>query len=126
MAPVSPDHELSDGERHADNEFLALCLKCVRAGDKKVDLIELAEALGYSNVKSAGNRWGAMKKKYNLQLDGTTVPSLTTTSQSPSKVTKTPPKKRAHPVKRAKRALETDEEDDDKENTSNQEMPSDA
>lgn len=35
----------------------------------QVDAAAVAEALGYGNPKSIGNRWGALKKKYGIQVD---------------------------------------------------------
>lgn len=35
----------------------------------QVDMGAVAEALGYGNVKSAGNRFSALKKKYNLRVE---------------------------------------------------------
>jgi hypothetical protein len=37
----------------------------------QVDMGAVADALGYGNVKSAGNRFSALKKKYDIRIETT-------------------------------------------------------
>ncbi|KAF7719010.1 Uncharacterized protein PECH_000190 [Penicillium ucsense] len=81
----------SDLAEHQENAFLAMCLRCLDLETKKVDAGAVAKALGYSNAKSAGNRFSAMRKKYNLHIEfsyprGAAKPG---TKTSPNRVQKT-------------------------------------
>jgi hypothetical protein len=66
----------------------------------QIDQAGVAAALGMKNVRSVGNKVGAMKKKYNLPLGTSTKgsaaesPSIPKTTKG-DKVNKTPTKKKA-------------------------------
>ncbi|EPS29600.1 hypothetical protein PDE_04550 [Penicillium oxalicum 114-2] len=86
--PVTQGSELAE---NLENAFLAMCLRHLNMETKKVDACAVAEALGYSNAKSAGNRFCALRKKYNLrdEMPQTKSSAKTTTN----KVQKTPTKR---------------------------------
>ncbi|CEJ56679.1 hypothetical protein PMG11_02879 [Penicillium brasilianum] len=102
-----------------DNAFLAMCLRNIDPDSKKVDMGAVAEALGYGNVKSAGNRFSALKKKYNLRVelsyhrgDGPASPK-----GPPSKVQKPGARRgrkpNAEPAKESKPKDDSDSSDDE-------------
>lgn len=99
---------MSDKNAFSDREMqiMAMAWQCFTE-QPKVNYDKLAKLCNFSNVKSASNAWGAIKKKLAAQgtggdaADGTTTPKAT-------KVT---------PKKRGKKAAEEDDEDDDEEAT---------
>ncbi|KAJ5390890.1 uncharacterized protein N7496_001958 [Penicillium cataractarum] len=111
-----------------ENAFLAMCLRNIDPDSKKVDMGAVAEALGYGNVKSAGNRFSSLKKKYNLRVelsyargDGPASPK-----GSPTKVQKPGAKRgrkpKAQPAEESK--PKEDSENADDENTGDAEKTS--
>ncbi|KAJ5440133.1 uncharacterized protein N7458_011131 [Penicillium daleae] len=73
MPPKSPVKSAkgSDSGMDQENAFLAMCLRNIDPDSKKVDMGAVADALGYGNVKSAGNRFSALKKKYDIRIETT-------------------------------------------------------
>jgi hypothetical protein len=52
---------LDNGDARPDDRYVLMVFQ--------VDAVAVAEALGYGNPKSLGNRWSAMKKKYDLRVE---------------------------------------------------------
>ncbi|BCS08295.1 similar to An01g06010 [Aspergillus luchuensis] len=50
---------------YADAQFFLACLQCM-GDDKQIDLTKVGDMMGYSNVASVGNRFRAIRKRYNL------------------------------------------------------------
>ncbi|KUJ09063.1 uncharacterized protein LY89DRAFT_690601 [Mollisia scopiformis] len=71
-APAAADAvEESKGKSdmpQADIDFIMVCIKNAMDGVLTVDAVKIAEALGYSNVRSVGNRVATIKKKYGLAM----------------------------------------------------------
>ncbi|PKY04733.1 hypothetical protein P168DRAFT_317783 [Aspergillus campestris IBT 28561] len=67
MAPKSKSDTNVDGEvTPQDAKFIVECLKSI-GDDKMVNLVKVADALGYTNVASVGNRFRAVRKRYGFE-----------------------------------------------------------
>ncbi|KAJ5167695.1 uncharacterized protein N7482_003289 [Penicillium canariense] len=118
--PKAPASPAADSGLDQENAFLAQCLKSMDATSKKIDMGAVAEALGYGNVKSAGNRFGSLKRKYSIPVDvfyprskSPAIPKV-----SPNKVQKSTAKRGRQPKAEVVREPESiqDDTDDDKPN----------
>ncbi|KAJ5676081.1 hypothetical protein N7462_008978 [Penicillium macrosclerotiorum] len=100
MAPAKNINSADTGA-DSENRFLAQCLKCLDPEEKKIDMAAVAAALEYTNSKSAGNRYGQLRKKYSIKVD-TFYPR----GEAISKVTKPPRKRGRKPKKQNNEANE--------------------
>ncbi|KAJ5892228.1 uncharacterized protein N7473_008456 [Penicillium subrubescens] len=117
-AKAAPGSDSASTTEQQDNAIMAMCLRKIDPHTHKIDAAAVAEALGYTNPKSLGNRWSAMKKKYeDIRVEmsyppragGPTSPKAPASPKvSPDKVQK----KRGRKPKAAK-ASEPKAEDDE-------------
>ncbi|PLN78748.1 hypothetical protein BDW42DRAFT_195665 [Aspergillus taichungensis] len=67
MAFKSKSDTNADGEvTRQDAKFIVECLKSIDH-DKMVNLTKVADALGYTNVASVGNRFRTVRKRYGFE-----------------------------------------------------------
>ncbi|KAJ5239398.1 hypothetical protein N7468_004017 [Penicillium chermesinum] len=61
----------SDHPHPTDKDFVFECLKAFNSSKGKIDIDVVAAALGYTNAKSAANRWNSLKRTHGFKLDAT-------------------------------------------------------
>ncbi|KAF3386259.1 hypothetical protein F1880_001276 [Penicillium rolfsii] len=89
--------------------IMAMCLRKIDPITHKVDSAAVAEAFGYSNPKSIGNRWGVLKKKYGIQVEMSYPKAASSPKVSQDKVQK---KRGRKPAAKASEPKIDDDDDD--------------
>ncbi|KAJ5386306.1 hypothetical protein N7509_008847 [Penicillium cosmopolitanum] len=91
-----------------DYRFMAECFKNIDHTRGKVDMVKVAAAMGYSNPRSAGNRYKVLKTKHGFATDCYFTGSVGATPTSPKKGVA---RAKKTPIKKGKQG--GDEHDDD-------------